>query len=127
MRGDQIDRAAISRLASTHTANDSHALIGAMNVFGEFLGAVRLGNFEGEKSLGGRVVGEEREVWDVEVFWCLIFIIVDEGIGDIVGWWEELGNFSFFDMVDFFESCDSGPGICYETTRGLLLYGYDSH
>ena len=90
MRGDQIDRAAVSRLASTHTADDSHALIGIMNVFSEFLGAVRLGNFEGEKSLGSRVIGEEREVWDVEVLWCFFFIIVDGRIRDVVGWWEEL-------------------------------------
>ena len=64
---DQVDRAAISRLASTHTANDSHALIGVVNVLGELLGAVRLGDFEGEKSLGSRVIWEEREVWNVEV------------------------------------------------------------
>ena len=65
--GDQIDRAAISRLASTHTANNSHALIGVVNILGKLLGAVRLGNFEGEKSLGSGVIWEEREVWNIEV------------------------------------------------------------
>ena len=111
MGGDQIDRAAISGLASTHAADDSHALVGVMNVFGEFLGAVRLGNFKGEESLRGRVIGEEGEVWNVEVLRCFIFIIVDGGVRDIVGWWEELGDFSFFDMVDFFKCCDGGPSV----------------
>ena len=111
MGGDQVDRAAISGLASTHAADDGHALVGVMNVFSEFLGAVRLGNFKGEESLRGRVIGEEGEVWNVEVFWCFIFIVVDGGARDIVGWWEEVGNFSFFDMVDFFESCDSGSSV----------------
>ena len=77
----------------------------------EFLGAVRLGDFEGEESLGSRVIGEEREVWNVEVLWCFFFIIVDGGIRDIVGRWEELGNFSFFNVVDFFEGCNSGAGV----------------
>ena len=111
MGSDKIDWAAISRLASTHAADDSHALVGVMNVFGEFLGAVRLGNFKGEESLRGRVIGEERKVWNVEVLWRFVFIIVDGGVRDIVGRWEELGNFSFFNMVDFFKHCDGGPSV----------------
>ena len=62
---DQIDRAAIYRLASTHTANDSHALIGVMNIFGEYFRAVRLWDFKWEESLGSGVIGEERKVWNV--------------------------------------------------------------
>ena len=86
-------------------------MIGIMNVFGESLGAIRLGNFKGEKSLGNGVVWEEREVRNVEVLWCFFFVIVDGRVRDIVGWWEESGNFPFFDMVDFFEGCDGGAGV----------------
>ena len=94
-----------------HAAGNGHALIGVMNVFGVHFGAVRLGNFEGEEPLGGRVIGEEREIWDVKVFWCVVIFIMNGGIRDVVDWWEELGKFSFFDMVDFFIGCDSGLSI----------------
>ena len=36
---------------------------------------------------------------------------MDGRLRDIVDWWEELGNFSFFDMVDLFKCCDGGPSI----------------
>ena len=62
---DQVDRAAVPRFASTHAADDSHALIGVMNVLGEYFGTVGLWDFEREEALGGGEVGEEREVWDV--------------------------------------------------------------
>ena len=51
--------------ASTHTTNDSHVLIGVMDVFGESLGTVRLWDFEREESVRGRVVEKEGKVWDV--------------------------------------------------------------
>ena len=35
MGSGQVDRAAISGFASTHTADDSHHLIGVMDVFGK--------------------------------------------------------------------------------------------
>ena len=56
---DQVDRAAIPRLASTHAAGDSHALIGVMNVLGEYFGTIGLWDFEREEALGSG------EVWDV--------------------------------------------------------------
>ena len=63
--GGQIDRAAISGLASAHAANNSHALIGVMDVFGEYFRAIRLWDFKREESVGSGVIKEEGKVWDV--------------------------------------------------------------
>ena len=32
-------------------------------------------------------------------------------IRDVVNWWEDVGNFSFFDMIDLFKGSDCGPSI----------------
>ena len=37
----QVDRAAIPGLASTHAADDGHALVGIVDVLGKRLGAIR--------------------------------------------------------------------------------------
>ena len=63
--GGQIDRAAISGVALAHAANNSHALIGVMNVFGKYFRAVRLRDFKREESVGSDVIEEEGEVLDV--------------------------------------------------------------
>ena len=61
----QVDRATIPRLASTHAANDSHPLVGVMNVFGKSLGTIGLWDFKGEETLGSGVIGKKGEVWDI--------------------------------------------------------------
>ena len=86
-------------------------MVGIVNVFGKCFGAIGLGNFEGEEPLGGRVIVEEGEVWDIKVLWCVVVFIMNRGVRDVIDWWEELRNFSFFDMVDFFKGCDSGLSV----------------
>ena len=36
---------------------------------------------------------------------------MDRRIRDVVDWWKSLGDFSFFDMIDFFKGSDGGPSV----------------
>ena len=56
--------------------------------------------------IGGGAVEKEREVWDFQVFWSTITVIVDGRIRDVVDWWKSLRDFSILNMIDFFEGSD---------------------
>ena len=88
-------------------------MIGVIDVLGEYFRAVRLWDLEGEELVGCGMIGEEGKVRDVHIFWGTVIVIMDRGIRDIVDWWKGLRDFSFLNMIDFFEGSDSGLSVIH--------------